>query len=186
MIPTSSSSSSRGFSLIEVMISTVLLAIGLTATFPLVSYATQRSQVGRRETTALYVGQDMLEKLRSDVRYNIEGGGCTAGGAPLTQSTMWAADCLDVSHFAVNAMAAVEVDGKALPTCGDDGTPFSGIGPFAVEREGELFTVCYLVDGRESCPGVSCRERGTVKVLWRGGNGRVSSRTISTIMQGLQ
>jgi type IV pilus modification protein PilV len=53
-----------GFTLVELMIATVLLAVGLLAMLAMQMHAMQGSQVGRHYTQAAQIARDLMEELQ--------------------------------------------------------------------------------------------------------------------------
>ncbi len=173
----------RGFSLLEVLVSVGILAIGLTAMMPLVSYATQRQATARREATAAAIAVEYTEALRNEIRFDTQGATRLdlAGGANL--STYWRAEVLPHTIDYAEASAPLVVNGRPLPGCNDDQNGGPGeqmrVGPIPVVREGEHFSVCYdLTNANPAnpCPGGNCLVQGVVKVLWRAPNGQTLAR----------
>lgn len=193
-MPTYLRSQARGFSLVEVLVAMGVLAIGMVATFPLMTYATQRSTLARRESNAVSVGQDTLERLRNEIRYDT--GSTTAWdpvavGAP-TNGSRWRADSLP--HDLVESASDLPTMGgsrKSPPCAAEIGVEkIASVGADSnalyVEREGELYTVCYDIQNPAGtvCPGVGCRLDVNVKVLWFGQNGLAQERRLASTVQG--
>jgi len=55
----------RGFTLAEVLVATVVIAIGLVAIVQGLSYATQGMETGRQQTTAIFLAEQRAEFIRS-------------------------------------------------------------------------------------------------------------------------
>ncbi len=174
---------SRGFSLVEVLVAVGVLAIGMIATFPLMTYATQRSTQARRESNAVSVGQDVLERLRGELRYNSGGTATfdmqTAG--PSSVDTRYRSDFI---AGGVGAEHPALPTGRRAPTC----TSSTGVdaNTMVLDREGELYTACYEVSNPtgSTCPGPGCRLEGNIKVMWFSPNGNALERRVTGALQG--
>jgi prepilin-type N-terminal cleavage/methylation domain-containing protein len=55
----------RGFSLVEILVATFILAVGLVAVATGLQYATSSVDIGRRETVATFLAEQRMESLRS-------------------------------------------------------------------------------------------------------------------------
>lgn len=174
----------RGFSLIEVMVSIAVLAIGLTATFPLVSYSVQRAANARRETLAQQIGVEVLEHLRTETRFDTLGASAPDLNGGGTVDGFWRREVLPHDNGAALAGSGTLANGQPIPGCLEDNaaaTDFGGgavVGPFWMTRGGEVFAVCYSVgiNGPNPCPSDTCQVRALVKVLWRSAGTVVARR----------
>lgn len=179
-----SRSSSRGFSLVEVMIAMAVLATGMIATGPLVHYAISRATEGRKVTAAQLLGTEIIERLRTEVRYDAEPASGTLGTYAFTLADAWKADRLPYStQDTVNTGAA-----GALTTCNpagaSDATTYK-VGPFRAQYEAQQFYVCYdlvAAPAAVAAPGTSVN--ATVKVLWPTANGWSARWLTSVLLDG--
>ncbi len=58
-------SAARGLSLVEILVATCVLSVGLVAILTGLRYATESIEAGRSETTAVFLAEERLEPLRS-------------------------------------------------------------------------------------------------------------------------
>lgn len=176
----------RGFSLVEVLVAMGVLAIGMVATFPLMTYATQRSTLARRESNAVSVGQDVLERLRNEIRYDSGGTGSydLVMAGPTVSTNRWRADSLP--HDLVGSASDLPTlpGSRRSPDCGH--STGANANALFMEREGEVYTVCYDFENPTAsvCPGTGCRLDVNLKVMWYGQTGTVSERRLSGTLQG--
>lgn len=165
-----------GFSLIEVMVAMAILAIGMAATAPLLTLSITRGAEARKTTTAQQLAQDLLERLRSEVRYDGEG----ASPATLAAADAWKYDVLPHAPDTGTGGAGCQ------PTGHDDGVAYD-YGPFVFLREDQEFSVCYALTeisptdpARAGLPLRSMDVR--VRVIWRGAGGGVSTWSLSDLL----
>ena len=166
----------RGFTLIEVMVAMVILLLGLTGTAGAIAYSQSRGVTARKTTTAQMVANQVIERLRHEVRYDAEptaagcGGeenhGCV-GSAGFAADTAWKAERLPYA-----SADAVAGDGTCNPAGIEDGETYA-VGPFAVRYEHQDYQVCYRLDPTATTlPGISpISLDARVKVVWRTGDG---------------
>lgn len=163
---------SRGFSMIEVMVAMVVLTIGLLAMTPLVSMAIGRGAHARKVTAAQHLAQDLLERLRAEIRYD---GGLISNPA-LTADDAWKFDVLP--H-----MPDVNADPAGCQLGSDDTVAYDH-GPFDFIREDHVFTVCYdlhaVTAAVPAVPAGSMEVR--IRVLWRSAAGGWSSWSLSDLL----
>lgn len=65
----------RGFTLAEVLVAAVVIGIGLVAVAFGFSYATQGLETGRQQTTAVFLAEQQVERLRSVAMTSFSGTG---------------------------------------------------------------------------------------------------------------
>lgn len=176
----------RGFGLVEVMIALAILAIGLVVTVPLLSYGIQRGASARKLTSAQLLGNQVLERLRTEVRYDAEPS-VTATGVDATSGTFdlanaWRAERLPyLSSETLNTAEA----GVSLTSCNPSGAADGAtykVGPWRVRYEGSEFFVCYRIapSTRTDVPPHSVE--ATIKVIWHGSNGGWAARWVSGLL----
>lgn len=178
----------RGFTLIEVMVAMGILTIALLGTLPLVSMGLSQAIHGRKVSVGQYVSTMVMDKLRFEVRANpvppITAGcggttGCT-NGQEFTLANAWQAEQLphspddllvDTSGFGCN------------PSGTEDGVDYR-VGPFPLRYEGNQYYVCYRLEptGVAGAPLGSLDAR--VKVIWPTPVGFGSYTLTSTLMGG--
>ena len=166
----------RGFTLIEVMIAMGVLLIGILAMAPVLSMSIERGTHARKLSTAQHLAEEILERLRLEIRYD----------ANPPASTFSAADAwkYDVLPHATNAAAA---GADCQPAGFEDGFTYD-YGPYLFSRADQTYRVCYSltpVDTNQprhaNLPPTSAEVR--VRVLWRGLSGW-SSWSISDLLVG--
>jgi type IV pilus assembly protein PilV len=176
----------RGFSLIEVLVSMAVLAVGLVLTAHVVGYTIRRSNEARRTTVAQLIATEVLERLRFEVRYDAEPDpsvqtGLVLGASGFDLASAWRAERLPWRSSDTVAPGA----GAALASCNppgaEDGESWD-VGPFEVHRDGGRQWVCYSLsptDAGSTYPPLS--QVATVKVLWRTAGGWAANR-YSTVL----
>ena len=177
---------SRGFNLLEVMVAMTVLGIGLIGTAPLLSWAIQRGAVARSQTHAQQLASELLEGLRTELRFDAEGR--SPGSAGFGDG--WRARVLPHEVKEPGAPAAGCVNGICCQLPGkDDGVRYH-YGPLAFTREGWPFYACYALKraatadprgkGRRGMPDGSAEAH--VKVLWRDARNGWSSLTLGDLL----
>lgn len=180
--------SSRGFSLIEVLMATLVLSIGLLSAGAFVSYTVRRSTEARRITTAQMVGNQVLERLRTEVRYDVEpwdrtglitATGSSKGGL-FTMDNAWAADRLPYEADETMAPTAGVRSCNPQPTVADGQT--YDVGPFMTQFEGNTYYICtrIVLSAIANLPTMTME--GTVKVMWRTPLGDYSARWVTGLL----
>lgn len=165
-----------GFTLVEVLVAMAVLLVGLLATAPLVSQAVVRGGQARKLTAAQLLGQEILERLRAEVRYDSN----AASSPDLAPEDAWR---FDVLPHAPDRKAKPE---GCQPPGLDDGVPYD-YGPFRFLREDERFDVCYrLEEVNPADPETSALPvgsvRATVRVMWRAPDGGWSSWSVGDLL----
>lgn len=157
----------RGTTLVEVLVAMVVLSIGLLGSAKLIGEGISRSAESRRVSGALYLAGQVIERLRLEIRYDIEPmteGTGTVGGADFTTEEAWRAERLPY-RSADEALAPAEA---RLSTCqppgATDGQDYK-VGPLFMPLEGNNFWVCYriLPPGPTCLPDSACAD---VKVIY--------------------
>jgi prepilin-type N-terminal cleavage/methylation domain-containing protein len=166
----------RGFSLVEVTIAMTVLATGVLAVTPLVSRSMQAGMQARRLAVAQQLGQDFLERLRAEVRYDSSG----ASSPALAPADAWKFDVPPHVPGAALAGAGCQPAGQ------DDGTTYD-YGPFPFVREDLQLLVCYrLAELDPTAPAFAALPIGsmhlTVRVLWRAPSGGWSAWAVTDLM----
>lgn len=160
-----------GFSLIEVMVALAVLAVGLLAMAPLVSQAIVRGSYARKSTAAQLLAQDLLERLRAEIRYD---GGLQ--GEPVLPAGEWKFDVLPHTPD-------LDANHAGCHLAGDDGVLYDH-GPFEFVREDQLFTVCYdlhaVVGAVPPVPLGTMSVR--IRVQWRAANGSWTSWSLGDLL----
>ncbi len=167
---------SAGFTLVEVLIAMAILGIGLLATAPLVAQGIQRGAQARKLTTAQLLGQELLERLRAEIRYDSD----AASSPALAAADAWKFDVLPHAPD-----LGTDPDG-CQPAGLDDAVAYD-YGPFPFVREGQRFEVCYRIEEVDptdpeyaALPPGSVRAR--VRVLWRGADGGPSAWSVGDLL----
>lgn len=165
-------SRSRGFALTEVLIAMVVLATGMLAMTPAVSAAIRRGTHARKVTVAQNLAQDLLERLRAEIRYD---GGLISDPAALDG---WRFNFLPHSPLAAPVPACSE---------GELNDDFSyNHGPLVFVREPWEFTVCYSLARIAATVPVLAIETTEIRirVSWRNASGGWSSWSLSDLLVG--
>ena len=174
--------SPRGFGVVEVMVSMAVLAVGIAVSVPLVAIGFNRGAEGRKVTAAQLLGNQVLERLRTEIRYDAEPtGGSLAGGPGFTLAEAWKSDRLPYSTAdAVNTGATGKL-ATCNPTGVDDRIPYK-VGPFPMAYEGNQYHVCYhlVPSARADVPAQSVE--ATIKVIWTAPTGGYAARWISGLL----
>ncbi|WP_373044946.1 prepilin-type N-terminal cleavage/methylation domain-containing protein [Vulgatibacter sp.] len=171
----------RGFSLIEVMVAMAVLAVGVAATLPMLKISIDRGTEARKQTTAQQLATEVLERLRTEIRFDA----MAESNPAYVAADAWKFDVLphEVAPAAPSATAACQ------PATLNDGFTYD-YGPFPFQREGQTYLVCYELNvagiqdargnNRIGIPINSAEAR--IRVLWRGADGRWVSWSISDIL----
>lgn len=177
----------RGFGLVEVMIALAILAIGMVVTVPLLSYGIQRGASARKLTSAQLLGNQVLERLRTEVRYDAEpsvaatGVDATSGAFDLTNA--WRAERLP--YLSSETVTTAEA-GISLTDCNPDGAADGAtynVGPYRVRYEGSEFFVCYRLVPHPHTVGIPDNSvETTIKVIWHGSTGGWAARWVSGLL----
>lgn len=182
----------RGFSLIEVLVAMGVLAIGLSASIPLVTYGLQRNAQSRLATGAQWAADQVLQRLQLEVSTDRNGAPGEGGLAP---DEIWTSDFLP--HGLGNNIGAVGACAPNELCCQPAGLPADGVAwnvAFPLRTQGNDYLVCYAVaaqpnvDSRgnllQGVAGPGQLRSVQVKVLWQRSDGRVSFRTASGFVLG--
>lgn len=165
----------RGFGLVEVMVAMAILGIGLLAATALLVQGINRGAAARKLTSAQLLGGQILERLRTEIRYDahsdaVNTGYSSADGGGFTLTNAWRAERLP---YKVNESGGAPAG--SLTDCNPSGTADGGayhVGPFALRHEGSEYFVCYRIDpiNVAAVPDAPANSRqATIKVLWRAG-----------------
>jgi|GEM_PF-1654421 len=177
----------RGFTLIEVLVSMVVLSIGLVGSVAALGQSIRWSSQARKVTAAQLLGNEILERLRLEARFDGENGvpgaensGLSKGGA-LDAANAWASDRLPyLSSDRVEASAGAQM-ATCNPAGAADGNDY-GVGPFALRYEGNVYWVCYRIVAPAA--GFPASSIGAfVKILWSGETGIAASH-VSGLLAG--
>ncbi|AKU91712.1 hypothetical protein AKJ08_2099 [Vulgatibacter incomptus] len=170
----------------EVLVAMAVLAIGLVGSAQLIGYSIARSVQARKVSAAQHLGNEILERLRTEVRFDGGMAGPVSGlseGVAVTAANAWAADRLP---YRIDE--AVNGNGGAIAGCNPAGAVDPGpgtnygVGPLAFRFEGNVYWVCYrLAAAPAGYPTGSID--ALVKVLWQGTSG-VQARHVSAVLVG--
>ncbi len=184
--------SARGFNLIEVMVATAVLGIGMVSSAPLVVYAINRSVQARHTTTAQELGTELLETLRTEVRYDAANKSKSNGNA--NYHSAWKKHVLPHEVKAKGAAAAECADDGDKEICCQPPGKNDGItyhyGPYAFAREGQKYWACYSLQkidakdpkGRDRIGVPAESAEAVVRVLWRGADGGWGSWSLGGLL----
>jgi prepilin-type N-terminal cleavage/methylation domain-containing protein len=160
-----------GFSLIEVMVAMAVLVIGLLAMAPLVAQAIVSGSQARKSTAAQLLAQDILERLRAEIRYD-----GALQGEPVLSAGEWKFDILPHTPD-------LNTNPAGCHLAGDDGVEYDH-GPFEFVREDQSFSVCYdlhAVTG--AVPPVPLGTMSVrIRVQWRHAAGGWSSFSLGDLL----
>jgi prepilin-type N-terminal cleavage/methylation domain-containing protein len=182
---------SRGFSLIEVVVAMGVLGIGLAATVPLITYGVQRNAQSRRATGAQWVADQVLQRLRLDVGTDRDGDPAAVGLLP---EVVWNAPSLPHGlGLAIGATGACTPDQSCCqPTGAADGIAYNVAFPF--RAQGQDYFVCYAIGAQNNVDSHGNPIAGIdgnnqvralqVKVLWLRSDGAWSYRAASGFVLG--
>jgi len=165
----------KGFTLVEVMVSMAILGVGSLATIGIMTMSIQRAVTARKLTTAQQLGQDILERLRAEVRYD----GIRISNPNLPAQDAWKFDVLP-HGIGTTAGAGCQPDGL------DDGVEY-GYGPYVFRREDQDYRVCYrlLLIGSADLDRANLPDGTTdarVRVLWTRPDGGWASWAMSDLL----
>lgn len=176
----------RGFNLIEVMVAMAVLGVGLVGVAPLVVYAINRSVQARHVTAAQEIGGEVLEALRTELRY--DAAGKSKGNA--SYHSAWKQNVLPHEVKAKgSAAAACEGEVCCQPAGKNDGVTYH-YGPYAFAREGQTYWACYglqKVDkkdpkGKDRLGVPEESAEAAIRVLWRGADGGWGSWSVGALL----
>lgn len=176
----------RGFTLVEVLVAMTVLGLGLVLSAPLIAYAINRGTLARDLTAAQQLGTELLETLRSEIRFDA----AAETASTATASTAWEANVLPHAVQPAGGAAAACVDGVCCqPADQDDGITYH-YGPFAFAREGKRYWACYSLEqaaandaGGKPRIGVPAGSAdAAVRVLWRDGLGGWRSWSVGALL----
>jgi prepilin-type N-terminal cleavage/methylation domain-containing protein len=167
-----SAPTTRGFTLVEVLVATTVLLVGLTGLAGLLTRATVEAVQARRTSQAQFVAASILDRLRMEVRFDAAptGAGCggatnhgCAGDEAFAPENAWRAERLPYGGDDVVAGAAVGCN----PAGANDGQSYD-VGPFPLRHQGIEFLVCYRLAPTTVTAAVPPHSQDAhVKVLWR-------------------
>lgn len=162
----------RGFSMVEVMVAMAVLAIGLLAMTPLVSMAIGKGAQARELTAAQLLAQDLLERLRAEIRYD----GGLVSDPVLVAADAWKFDVLPHRND-------VNADPPECQVAFDDTVAYDH-GPFEFVREDHVFRVCYDLHAITAIvPAVPVNSMEVrIRVLWHNATGGWSAWSISDLL----
>ncbi len=172
----------RGFGLIEVMVSMAVLAIGIAVSIPMLAVGLDQGAEGRKVTSAQLLGTQVLERLRTEIRYDAEPtGGSLAGGPGFTLADAWKSDRLPYSSADVVNTGATGPLTTCNPAGVDDKIAYK-VGPFRTAFEGNQYHLCYQLvpSTRTDVPPRSVE--ATIKVIWTSPSGGYQARWISGLL----
>jgi prepilin-type N-terminal cleavage/methylation domain-containing protein len=177
---------SRGFSLLEVIMAMGILAIGLAATVPLVTYGIEKNALARRGSGATMIAEEVMQRLQIEVGTDFDGDPAE-GGFP--SALLWSMPILP--HNIGNSIGPNGACG-ATETCCQPAQATDGVVydvAFPMRAQGEDYLVCYAIrtqtnaDSRgnfvQGMDGPTPMRSIQVKVLWQRMNGGWSFRTAS-------
>jgi len=180
------SMNSRGFSLVEVLIAMVIVTIGVLGGARLLGMGIMRTTQAKKMTAANHLANQIVERLRLEVRYDIEppAGSGTVGGAAFTAADAWKAERLPYSSKDLVGPGA----GAALTTCnppGEDDSPATyNVGPLPFSFEGNSFWVCYRIEAPNTANCLADAACATVKVIWSEAGRYRAHRTMAFLASG--
>jgi len=166
----------------------VVLSIGLVGSVAALGQSIRWNSQARKVTAAQLLGNEILERLRLEARFdgeNATGGAANSGlskGAALDTRNAWASDRLP--YLSTDRVDAPP--GASLSTCNPagaaDGNDY-GVGPFALRYEGNVYWVCYgIVAPAAGFPAGSIG--ALVKVIWSGDQGTAASHVTGLLVSG--
>ena len=141
-------SSESGFSLIEVLVALLVLAIGLLGVLVMQARGLQLNQAGYTQSQAMFMAEDMVERIRANqtaidsyaIDFDDEGddgaGMCDSVGSPCSDAEMAAADLLQWKTQLQSVLP--QGDGRV-----EIGAPNGNLFPVTVQIQffqGETFT----------------------------------------------
>ncbi len=178
---------SRGFSLIEVLISMVVVTIGVLGGAGLLAMGMARNAEARRITAANHLANQVVERLRLEVRYDLEppGGTGTVGGAEFTAEDAWKAERLPYS----SQDSIQPSNSSGLPSCNppgaeDDPVVNYNVGPLPFVFEGHRYLVCYRIEAPNPATCLADAACAHVKVIWTEAGGYGAHRTMAYLTSG--
>lgn len=174
----------RGSTLVEVMIGMAILSIGLLGSARLLGEGIIRTAEAKRVSGALYLGTQIVEKLRLEIRFDIEpsalNGTGKSGAEAFSLENAWKAERLPYASG-----DEVKGSGSGLGSCQPAGTADGidyTVGPIAMPLDGNRFWACYRIvpPGPNCLPDSSCAD---VKIIYRTARG-YGARHVNGVLAG--
>jgi len=177
----------RGFSLLEVLMAMVIVTIGVLGGARLLGLGIVRNTEARKTTAATHLANQIVERLRLEIRYDIEpaSGSGTAGGAPFTADNAWKAERLPYASSDVVGPGASAALATCHPPGAEDNPPVAyNVGPLPFASEGNSFWVCYRIDAPNTATCLADAACATVKVIWAEAGRYRAHRTLAFLASG--
>lgn len=174
----------RGSTLVEVMIGMAILAVGLLGSAKLLGEGIVRAADAKRVTGALYLGTQIIEKLRLEIRFDLEPSAVTgsgrSGSEAFTLQNAWKAERLPYA-----SADEVKGAGGGLSTCQPEGTEDGvdySVGPIPMPLDGNRFWACYRIipPGPNCLPDAACAD---IKIIFGSPRG-YRARYVNGVLAG--
>lgn len=176
----------RGFSLLEVMIAMAIVTIGVLGGAKLLGMGLMRSTQARKVTAAHQLANQVVERLRLEVRFDMEpvAGSGTVGGKDFTAEEAWKAERLPYSSNDSIAPAAGAILTCDPPGAEDPVAVAYNVGPLPFSFEANNFWVCYRIEAPNTATCLADAACAHVKVIWAETGGFRAHRTVAYLTSG--
>jgi type IV pilus assembly protein PilV len=177
----------RGFSLVEVLIAMAIVTIGVLGGARLLGMGMVRSAQARKVTAAQHLANQVVERLRLEVRFDIEpaAGSGTSGGGEFTAENAWKAERLPYSsNDSVKPAAGASLETCDPPGAEDDPATDYNVGPLPFSSEGNRYWVCYRIEAPNTANCLADAACATVKVIWAEAGRYRAHRTLAFLASG--
>ncbi len=157
-----------------------LMTIGVLGGAKLLGMGMARTVQARKLTAANHLANQVVERLRLEVRYDLEAdeGTGTAGGDEFSTANAWRAERLPYSSNDAVAAAA------GLTTCNPPGAEDPAaidynVGPLPLSFEATTYWVCYRIEAPNTATCLADAACATVKVIWAAADRYAAHRTVA-------
>src|SRR5690606_25078920 len=177
----------RGFSLVEVLIAMAIVTIGVLGGARLLGLGIVRNTHARKVTAAHHLANQVVERLRLEVRFDIEpaAGSGTSGGGKVTAAHAREAERPPYSsNDAVGPGAGASLTSCNPPGAEDDPVTAYNVGPLPFRSEGQNFWVCYRIEAPNAGNCLADAACATVKVIWAEADAYRAHRTLAYLADG--
>lgn len=162
-----------------------IVTIGVLGGAKLLGMGLLKSTQARKVTAAHHLANQVVERLRLEVRFDMEAaaGTGTVGGGEFKAEEAWRAERLPYSsNDAVTPTSGVTT---CNPPGAEDATAIAyNVGPLPFSFEANNFWVCYRIEAPNTATCIADAACAQVKVIWAETGGFRAHRTVAYLTSG--